>query len=77
MRLCYLATVLLDRGDSGESVTRRRDDMWHYANRDTAPTGVLVPRYPGRLEAGRASGWPVAVRYARRGPLQRFCGRLV
>ena len=44
MRLCYLATILLDRSNRTESTTRRiHDGMWHYANR-TTPTGVMVSR---------------------------------
>ena len=49
MKLCYLATILLDRSNRTEATTRRiYDGMWHYANRAT-PTGVMVGRGRGHL----------------------------
>ena len=70
MHLCYLATILLDRGNPTESITRRRDDMWHYSNRNT-PNGVMLSRDGWRLEAGRPHYYySVAKRY----PTQ-FCKR--
>jgi len=70
MRLCYLATILLDRSNPTESVTRRRDSMWHYSNRDT-PTGVMLTRGGWQLEVSRAHYYCVAKRY----PTHMFCKR--